>query len=158
MVTAAAVFLAACGGEREAPPPAPAPVAPPIDAAPPAPPPERVVRVLEGTAIWYGERWQGKRTASGEAFDKEALTAAHRSLPFGTRVRVTHRESGRQVVVRINDRGPYGRDRSRVIDVSEAAARALGFGDAGSIPVRLEVLGVTDPPHLSEDASSTSAD
>ncbi|HUS64948.1 MAG TPA: septal ring lytic transglycosylase RlpA family protein [Kofleriaceae bacterium] len=125
-------------------------MATPADAAPP---PERVVRVLEGKAIWYGGRWHGKRTASGETFDKEALTAAHRSLPFGTRVRVTHRDSGRQVVVRINDRGPYGRDRSRVIDVSEAAARALGFDGDGSIPVRLEVLAVSNLPQVSGDAT-----
>jgi len=98
------------------------------------------VRVFEGKAIWYGGKWHGKKTASGERFDKEALTAAHRSLPFGTRVRVTSVASGRQVVVRINDRGPYGRDRRRIIDVSEAAARALEFGKRGSIRVRLEVL------------------
>ena len=106
----------------------------------PGPAPERVVRVFEGKAIWYGGKWHGKKTASGERFDKEALTAAHRSLPFGTRVRVTSVASGRQVVVRINDRGPYGRDRRRIIDVSEAAARALEFGKRGSIRVRLEVL------------------
>ena len=148
----AVVFVAACGKEREPAPPAPAPAAPPVDAAPAAPP-ERVVRVLEGKAIWYGGAWHGKRTASGETFDKEALTAAHRTLPFGTRVRVTHRGNGRQVVVRINDRGPYGRDRSRIIDVSEAAARALAFDGSGSVPVRLEVLDVTDPPQVSGDAS-----
>ena len=120
----------------------------PPDAAPPAPPPEEVVRVLPGgnKAIWYGGKWHGRRTASGETFDKEALTAAHRSLPFGTRVRVTNLENDRQVIVRINDRGPYGKDRARVIDLSEAAARELAFGDRGEIRVRLEVLAVSNVP------------
>ena len=104
------------------------------------PPPERVVRVLRGIAIYYGGRWHGKRTASGERFDKDALTAAHRSLPFGTRVRVTNQANGRQVIVRINDRGPYGRDRRRIIDLSEAAARELDFLERGSTRVTVEVL------------------
>lgn len=78
-------------------------------------------------------------TASGERFDKHALTAAHRTLPFGTRVRVTNTRNGRSVVVRINDRGPYG-PRRRVIDVSEAAARKLEMIDDGVVPVTLEVV------------------
>jgi rare lipoprotein A len=110
----------------------------PPDAAPP--PAERVVRVLRGHAIWYGADWHGKKTASGERFNRHALTAAHRSLPLGSRVRVTDLESGRQVVVRINDRGPYGRDRRRIIDLSEAAARLLGFHERGWTRVKLEVL------------------
>jgi len=88
-----------------------------------------------GYASWYGEP---QMTASGERFDRNALTAAHRTLPFGTRVRVTNHRNGRSVVVRINDRGPYGR--GRIIDVSEAAARRLGMIDAGVVPVRLEVV------------------
>ncbi|HWM85291.1 MAG TPA: septal ring lytic transglycosylase RlpA family protein [Kofleriaceae bacterium] len=111
---------------------------PPADAAPL--PTERVVLVLGGIAIWYGGDWHGKRTASGERFDKNALTAAHRTLPLGSRVRVTDLESGRQVTVRVNDRGPYGRDRRRTIDLSEAAARQLDMIDRGSTRVRLEVL------------------
>lgn len=139
-VRAAAVLLVAAGSAcRDAPrPPAPAP-------APPAPT-ERVVRVLRGAAVWYGPGWHGKRTASGERFDRHDLTAAHRSLPLGTRVRVTDLESWRQVIVRVNDRGPYGRDRSRIIDVSEAAARRLGFRDRGSTRVWLEVLAERPPP------------
>jgi rare lipoprotein A len=98
------------------------------------------VRVLRGHAVWYGADWHGKRTASGERFDRADLTAAHRSLPLGTRVRVIDVASRRQVVVRINDRGPYGPDRRRIIDLSEAAARALGLTDRGSARVILEVL------------------
>jgi rare lipoprotein A len=125
------------------PPMPPADAAPsPADAAiaPPPPPPERVVRVLRGIAIWYGGKWHGRRTASGERFDKHAFTAAHRSLPLGSRVRITDLNSGRKALVRINDRGPYGRDRRRIIDVSEAVARELGFLERGSTRVQLEVL------------------
>ena len=102
---------------------------------------ERAVRVLHGKAVWYGGKWHGRRTASGERFNKRAMTAAHRTLPLGTRIRVTNLENRRSVVLRVNDRGPYGRDRSRVIDVSEGAARRLGFRDRGWTRVRIEVLG-----------------
>ena len=92
-----------------------------------------------GKASWYGAQHHGKRTASGERFDQNALTAAHRTLPFGSRVRVTNLNNDRSVVVRINDRGPYAR--GRVIDVSRAAAQALGMIRAGVVPVRVEHLG-----------------
>jgi rare lipoprotein A len=95
--------------------------------------------VQEGYATWYGGKHHGGATASGERFDKNAMTAAHRTLRMQTRVRVTNKRNGRQVIVRINDRGPYG-NASRIIDVSEGAARALGMIDAGVVPVRLEVL------------------
>jgi rare lipoprotein A len=88
-----------------------------------------------GKASWYGPGFQGKRTASGERFDMNALTAAHRTLPFGTRVRVRNVQNGREVVVRINDRGPWIRD--RIIDVSRAAAAALDLLQAGEAPVVL---------------------
>ena len=78
-------------------------------------------------------------TASGERFDKHALTAAHRTLPLGTRVRVTNTKNGRSVVVRINDRGPFGHH-NRIIDLSEAAAVQLDMIEAGVVPVTLEVL------------------
>jgi len=93
----------------------------------------------EGLASWYGGKFQGRRTASGEIFDTHLLTAAHRSLPFGTRVRVTSLENGRSVEVRINDRGPFVA--GRVIDLSLAAARAIGLAGRGVAAVRLEVLG-----------------
>jgi rare lipoprotein A len=91
-----------------------------------------------GLASWYGARHAGHRTASGERFDPDALTAAHRTLPFGSRVRVTNVENGRSVVVRINDRGPFAE--GRVIDLSEAAARAIGITESGLARVRLDVL------------------
>ncbi|MFT3698941.1 MAG: septal ring lytic transglycosylase RlpA family protein [Kofleriaceae bacterium] len=92
--------------------------------------------VYHGYATFYNE---SQMTASGERFDKHALTAAHRTLRMGTMVRVTNERNGRSVVVRINDRGPYG-NRSRIIDLSEAAAKQLHMIDAGVVPVTLEVL------------------
>jgi len=91
-----------------------------------------------GRVAWYGRRFAGRRTASGERFDPNALTMAHRSLPFGTRVKVTHVESGRSVEVRVNDRGPTQPD--RIGDLSLAAARSLGMVRSGVVEVRLEVL------------------
>jgi len=92
----------------------------------------------EGLASWYGGKFQGRRTASGEIFDTRQLTAAHKSLPFGTRVLVTNLENGRSVEVRINDRGPFVA--GRVIDLSLAAASAIGLAGRGVAAVRLEVL------------------
>jgi rare lipoprotein A len=91
-----------------------------------------------GRASWYGEAHQGRPTASGELFDKNALTAAHPSLPFGTRLRVVNLDNDRAVEVRVNDRGPTVA--GRIIDLSYAAARALGAVSAGIIPVRVTVL------------------
>jgi len=88
-----------------------------------------------GRASWYGPGFHGKRTASGERFDMNDLTAAHRTLPFGTRVRVLNSQNGREVVVRINDRGPHIRD--RIIDLSKAAATAIDLLQAGEAPVVL---------------------
>ncbi|MER3522465.1 MAG: septal ring lytic transglycosylase RlpA family lipoprotein [Thermus sp.] len=90
----------------------------------------------EGLAVWYGPGFHGRKTASGEVYDMHALTAAHPSLPFGTRVRVTNLKTGKSVVVRINDRGPFGG--RYIIDLSYAAAKAIGALSA--TPVRLEVL------------------
>ena len=95
-------------------------------------------RRLVGVASYYGPGFVNRPTANGERFDPRQLTAAHRTLPFGTRVRVTNLENGRQVVVRINDRGPYRK--GRVIDLSRAAARRLGFVEDGVTNVRIEVL------------------
>jgi rare lipoprotein A len=88
-----------------------------------------------GRASWYGPGFHGKRTASGERFDMNDLTAAHRTLPFGTRVRVRNAQNGREVVVRINDRGPQVN--ARIIDLSRAAAVALDLLQAGEAPVVL---------------------
>lgn len=91
-----------------------------------------------GEASWYGPGFHGRRTANGEVFDKEAMTAAHRTLPFGTLVRVRNLDNGREAVLRINDRGPFAR--GRILDVSEAGARALGMVEAGTARVRIEIV------------------
>jgi rare lipoprotein A len=95
-------------------------------------------RVEVGVASWYGREFQGRPTASGERFDMHDLTAAHRTLPFGTRVKVTNLQSGKSVVVRINDRGPH--KPGRVIDLSYAAAKQLNMIEPGTARVRIEVL------------------
>ncbi|MGH9432641.1 MAG: septal ring lytic transglycosylase RlpA family protein [Terriglobia bacterium] len=95
-------------------------------------------RVQYGLASWYGQRFQDHLTASGVPFNKHELTGAHRTLPLGTRVKVTNLKNGRSVVVRINDRGP--RVRGRIIDLSLAAARRIGFVHRGITPVKLIVL------------------
>ncbi|MCW5646797.1 MAG: septal ring lytic transglycosylase RlpA family protein [Sphingopyxis sp.] len=92
-----------------------------------------------GTASYYGRELAGNRTASGERFDPGQLTAAHRTLPFGSLVRVTNTANGDSVVVRINDRGPF--HRGRVIDVSHAAAREIGMHRSGTARVKLALLG-----------------
>jgi rare lipoprotein A len=91
-----------------------------------------------GPASWYGKAHQGRRTADGERFDRHEMTAAHRSLPFGTIVRVKNETTGQMVKVRINDRGPYVGD--RIIDLSAAAGKKLGIRDDGVATVRLEVF------------------
>jgi rare lipoprotein A len=93
----------------------------------------------QGMASWYGPGFNGRRTASGERFNQNSLTAAHRSLPMGTRVKVTNLNNGRSVVVRINDRGPFSG--GRIIDLSHGAARLIGVVQSGVAPVLLEVLG-----------------
>ncbi|MEH2138007.1 septal ring lytic transglycosylase RlpA family protein [Nostoc sp.] len=98
-----------------------------------------VQATLRGMASYYGYDGSGTRTASGQRFNPEEMTAAHRSLPFGTQVRVTNTRNGRSVVLRINDRGPY--IRGRIIDVSAGAARILGMMGSGVAPVHIEVLG-----------------
>lgn len=91
-----------------------------------------------GTASYYGAKHHGKRTASGERFNKNALTAAHRQLPFGTRVKITNLKNDRSCVVRINDRGPH--TRGRLIDVSHEAAEQLGMLRSGTARVRVQAL------------------
>ena len=91
-----------------------------------------------GIASWYGRSFQGQRSASGEIFDQEKLTAAHRTLPFGTRVRVRRLDTGESVVVMINDRGPFVQ--SRIIDLSRAAADRLGMTRGGVVRISMEVM------------------
>lgn len=125
-VACALVVIAACGGgERRKPPPKKVAITTPSN-------------VEHGKASWYGGKWHGGPTASGERYDKRSMTAAHKRLKFGTRVRVTNLRNGKSVVVRINNRGPY--IKGRIIDLSEAAAEKLDMIDAGVVPVKLEIL------------------
>ena len=126
LVTAAAILLAPCTIAQESVFPAPEP----FEAIEPA-----IVPIGQGKASWYGPRFHGRRTSSGERFDMNALTAAHPTLAFGTKVRVLNEANGREVVVRINDRGPHIRD--RIIDLSKAAAAAIDMVQAGEGQVLL---------------------
>lgn len=99
-----------------------------------------VPTVATGTASWYGPGFDGKTTASGEIFNQNLLTAAHRTLPFGTIVRVKCLKNGRTVDVRINDRGPF--TKGRIIDLSKAAAAQIGLIERGIGPVEIRVLSV----------------
>ncbi len=94
--------------------------------------------VEEGEASYYADSLDGNRTASGEVYNKNALTAAHRTLPFGTRVTVTYLKTGKSVEVVINDRGPHAKN--RIIDLSRAAAEKIGIIDAGHGKVKLEIV------------------
>lgn len=126
---------------REVQEPAPEPlirqITPSLPIAP-APVVPRVVAVSTGQASWYGPGFFGNRTANGEVLRRGTLTAAHRTLPFGTKVRVTNLWNGRSTVVRINDRGPF--TGGRVIDLAHGAASQLGLVASGVAQVKLEVL------------------
>ncbi len=111
-------------------------------AAAPVPPPPRGVAVEEGLASWYGEPYHGRPTASGPRYDMWQMTAAHRTLPFGTKVHVVNLDNGRTADVTINDRGPFVE--GRILDLSRAAAEALDAVGPGVIPVRLEVRALGD--------------
>ncbi len=102
--------------------------------------PDRAIKEdeVQGKASWYGDRHHGNLTANGETFDMYAFTAAHKTLPFNTIVRVVHVDSGRSVVVRINDRGPFAR--GRVIDLSKAAAKEIGILKAGVAEVNVDIV------------------
>jgi rare lipoprotein A len=129
------LFLGACHKQRVA-------VAPPIGKAPPGSvlsPEEKV-----GVASWYGDPYHGRRTSNGETYNKYSMTAAHRTLPFDTVVKVDNLENGRNVKVRINDRGPF-KD-NRIIDLSYAAAKEINMIGPGTAKVSLEVLQVVANP------------
>ncbi len=96
--------------------------------------------VQHGYASWYGGKFHGRKTANGETYNMFAMTAAHRTLPFDTWVRVTNLENGRSVVVRINDRGPFKDKKKRIIDLSLGAAKEIDMLEAGVVEVRLEIL------------------
>ncbi len=99
--------------------------------------------VQTGVASWYGPGFEGRQTANGEVFDSSLLTAAHRTMRLPSRARVTRLDTGKSIIVRVNDRGPY--IDGRLIDLSHAAAQALGFEDDGLAEVRVEGLGPADP-------------
>jgi rare lipoprotein A (peptidoglycan hydrolase) len=114
-------------------------------------------REQRGWASWYGPGFAGRPTASGERFSPQALTAAHRSWPLGTRARVTNLETGQQVEVTINDRGPFADPERRVIDLSRAAAQRIGLGRQGVGPVRVTILDATRPrPRLASPVARAS--
>jgi rare lipoprotein A len=124
---------------REIPPIAKIPSVPESEQAPPIakiPAPSQSTITETGLASWYGSRHHGKRTASGEVFNQEKFTAAHRTLPWGSRVKVTNLANGKSVEVRINDRGPFSK--GRIIDLSRAAARSLDMVEQGITTVRIE--------------------
>ena len=102
-------------------------------------PTEAGAKAQKGKASWYGKRFHGRKTASGERFNMNAYSAAHRTLPFGTTICVRNLRNGRSVAVRVNDRGPF--TRGRVVDVSHRAASTLGMVGAGTAPVSLTVMG-----------------
>lgn len=108
--------------------------------------PDFFAKIQFGVASWYGPGFQGRPTASGPRFDMNAMTCAHRELPLGTRVRVTDLLNLRSVILKVNDRGPY--IDGRVLDVSRAAAKYLGFRGAGLAPVRIEIVSYP-PRHIS---------
>jgi rare lipoprotein A len=103
-------------------------------------------RQQTGLASWYGSFHHGRTTASGERFDMHALTAAHRTLPLGSRIEVTNLENNRSIELRVNDRGPFVGN--RILDVSRAAAQRLGAVDAGVVRVHVRVLDTPDEPRF----------
>lgn len=98
--------------------------------------------ISTGVVSWYGGKFHGRKTASGEKYDKHELTAAHKSLPFGTKVKVTNIRNGKSVVVEINDRGPYAK--SRVLDLSQAAFSEIGHTNTGVMQVEYEIMNSED--------------
>jgi rare lipoprotein A len=145
----ALLVLAACAEQ---------PLPPPVVSLPPpaplAPAPEHPTFTQFGTASWYGGFHHGRKTASGERFNMNAMTAAHRSLSLGTVVRVTNLENGRTTNVRVNDRGPY--KPGRIIDLSAAAAHELDMKEDGLARVRVETF-ASDQPGVPDAASTATA-
>jgi rare lipoprotein A len=139
VLVGALLFLSACATHRVATAPArPAP-------ATTSPAPLAVGYEERGEASWYGNPYHGRRAASGEVYDMHQMTAAHRTLPFGTRIRVESLVDGSAVEVRINDRGPFKDADRRILDLSFAAGKLLGVIGPGVIPVRLRVVSLPSP-------------
>ena len=114
--------------------------------------PVKPIKVWVGNASWYGPQFDGKKTANGERFNAESLTAAHPNLPFGSWVRVVNTRNGKFEVVRINDRGPY--QEGREIDVSYRVARKIGLIHSGVSQVRLELLLLPPKPHQIDESQN----
>ena len=148
LLSALALVAAGCAHKTYA-PQAPAPAPLPQPPAPSAPPPVETQPAIpgqyveEGVASWYGVPFDGHRTSNGEIYDMHAFTAAHRTLPFGSVVRVTNLRNGLQTEVRINDRGPFVAN--RIIDLSLSAAQAIQMVGPGTAQVRLEVISGPNP-------------
>ena len=141
----AGATVTACGSAKD---PRPATAAAPVPAGvqvvrAPTPIPTPTLFEQTGMASWYGPGFAGKLTANGERFDPDDMTCAHRKLPFHTKIRVTNLENGLSVVVRVNDRGPYAKQ--RIVDLSKEAAKRLGFVESGVAQVRVEVVEIGKP-------------
>lgn len=111
---------------------------PPAEAEPALDAEAKPISTQKGKAVWYGGKWHGRKTANGEIFDENSMTCAHKKLPFNTIVRVTNLENGKQVTLRVNNRGPYGK--GRIVDVSKAAAEKLGMIKRGVVPATVDVM------------------
>lgn len=142
-----ALLLTGCGGKKQRVARIPAPPAtvnyPSSKSAPQYPRDGKVLYTETGLASWYGPPYHNRKAANGEIYDQDAMTAAHRTLPFGSLVRVTNLKTGEAVLVRINDRGPFVE--GRVIDLSRAAAKTAGVWRPGIAKVRLDVLETPAP-------------
>ncbi len=148
LITASA-FLASCAA-REAPPASPVHAAPSL--APAVVQEYREAYRETGTASWYGNEFHGRKTASGEIFDMYGISAAHRILPLGTTIRVTNLDNYKSIKVRVNDRGPFARN--RVLELSYGAAKELGFVAQGTARVKVEALDpVLDPGQYTVQAA-----
>ena len=99
---------------------------------------EKAGNKISGIVSWYADKFHGKKTSSGELYDKNNLTAAHKTLPFGTKVKVTNTKNGKSVIVKINDRGPH--TKSRLLDLSKAAFTSIGSTNSGTLNVDMEVV------------------
>jgi len=161
-----AVFASGCAHQTprvSAPPPevsrqqqpAPEPISPPEPAEKPKDEAKKG-KTEKGLASWYGEPYHGRRTASGEIYDMHEMTAAHRTLPFGTMVKVERRDSGADVKVRVTDRGPF--IKGRIIDLSFAAAKKIDLDIDGIAPVKVTVIGWEAPPKKKAKNSNRAAE
>lgn len=145
-------LLVACAGGQVPPAPVAAVAPSPVEVPVPSPPVQEANYRETGIASWYGKELHGKQTANGEVFDMYGLSAAHRTLPLGTFVRVTNLDNFKSITVRINDRGPFFK--SRFLDLSYGAAKELGFVSQGTARVKIETIeAVRDPAQYTVQAA-----